>query len=58
MSDDGRPQVANCSPSGGSAAADLSNEAAGVGAHMSAAGPPQGANSSPSGGQRSGRFVQ
>ena len=29
---------------GGSAAAELANEAASVGVHMSAAGPPQGAN--------------
>ncbi len=42
----GPPQGANCSPSGGSAAA----RAASVGAHTRAAGPPQGANCSPSGG--------
>ncbi len=42
----GPPQGANCSPSGGSAAA----LAASVGADMGAAGPPQGANCSPSGG--------
>ena len=35
MSAAGPPQGANCSPSGGSAAAELSNEAASVGAHKS-----------------------
>ena len=33
MSAAGPPQGANCSPSGGSAAAELANEAASVGAH-------------------------
>jgi hypothetical protein len=50
MSAAGPPQGANCTPSGGSAAAELANEAAGVGVHLSAAGPPQGANCTPSGG--------
>jgi hypothetical protein len=34
MSAAGPPQGANCSPSGGSEAAELSNEAASVGAHQ------------------------
>jgi hypothetical protein len=47
MSGAGPSQAANCSPSGGSAAAD---EAASVGGTMSGAGPSQAANCSPSGG--------
>ena len=43
MSAAGPPQGVNCAPAfGGSAAAELANEAASVGVHLSAAGPPQG----------------
>ena len=45
MSAVGPPQGANCSPWGGSAAA----QPQAWGDHMSAAGPPQGANCSPRG---------
>jgi hypothetical protein len=48
MSAAGPPQGANCAPAfGGSAAAELVNEAASVGVHQCAAGPPQGANRTP-----------
>ena len=51
MSAAGPPQGANRSPAfGGSAAAEVANEAASVGVHQSAAGPPQGANYAPLGG--------
>ncbi len=50
MSVAGPSQDANCSPSGGSAAAELANAAASVGVVMSVAGPSQDASCSPSGG--------
>ncbi len=59
MSAAGPPQGANCAPAfGGSAAAELANEAASVGVHMSAAGPPQGANCAPAfGGSAAAEWV-
>jgi hypothetical protein len=51
------PQGANCAPFGGSAAAELVNEAASVGVHMSVAGPPQGANCAPFGGSAAAEWV-
>ncbi len=50
MSGAGPPQDANSAPAGGSAAAELANEAASVGVVIRGAGPPQDANSAPAGG--------
>src|SRR5947208_4691318 len=53
----GPPQGGNCSPSGGSAAAERVNEAASVGVVLAAAGPPQGGNCSPSGGSAAAEWL-
>jgi hypothetical protein len=57
MSAAGPPQGANSAPLGGSAAAELANEAASVGVDICAAGPPQGANSAPLGGSAAVELV-